>query len=95
LRLLDRALAAHGRDHGYRVATWLGHAVGVAQATVGASGVEDDAMRLSRVVSDAVDAVAAVMMALHRDRMGVAGEPADALGSMLVLHVAATAEDGC
>ena len=95
LRLLDRALAAHGRDHGYRVAAWLDHALGAAQATVGAVfGVDSDAMLLSRVVSDVVDAVAAVAMALHRDRLGVPGELADALGSILVLHVAAAGEVG-
>jgi len=46
-------------------------------------------MPLSRVVLEAVDAVAAVAMALHRDRLGVPGELADALGSILVLHAAA------
>ena len=94
LRLLDRALAAHGRDHGYRVAAWLEHALGAAQATAGVSRAEVDAMPLSRIVLDAVDAVAAVAMALHRDRLGVPGELADALGSILVLHVAAAGEVG-
>jgi hypothetical protein len=93
LRLLDRALAAHGRDHGYRVAAWLEHALGAAQATA-VSRVEVDAMPLSRVVLDAVDAVAAVAMALHRDRLGVPGELADALGSILVLNAAAASEVG-
>ena len=32
LRLLDRALAAHGRDHGYRVTAWLNQAMSVALA---------------------------------------------------------------
>jgi len=94
LRLLDRALAAHGRDNGYRVAVWLEHALGAAQATAGVSRVEVDAMALSRVVSQAVDAVAAVAMALHRDRLGVPGELATALGSILVLYVAAAGEVG-
>ena len=94
LRLLDRALAAHGRDHGYRVAAWLEHALGAAQASAAVSRVEVDAMPLSRVVLEAVDAVAAVAMALHRDRLGVPGELANALGSILVLHVAAAGEVG-
>ena len=94
LRLLDRALAAHGRDHGYRVAAWLEHALGAAQAIAGVSRVNVDAMPLSRVVLDAVDAVAAVAMALHRDRVGVPGELANALGSILVLHAAAAREVG-
>jgi hypothetical protein len=94
LRLLDRALAAHGRDNGYRVAAWLEHALGAAQATAGVSRVEVDAMVLSRVVSEAVDAVAAVAIALHRDRQGVPGGLASALGSILVLYVAAAGEVG-
>jgi hypothetical protein len=88
LRLLDRALAAHGRDHGYRVAAWLEHALGAAQASAGVSRVEVDAVALSSVVLEAVDAVAAVVMALHRDRLGVPGELANALGSILVLYAA-------
>jgi hypothetical protein len=92
LRLLDRALAAHGRDHGYRVAAWLEQALAAAQASAGVSRVEVDAMPLSRVVLEVVGAVAAVAMALHRDRLGVPGELADALASILVLYVAGADE---
>jgi hypothetical protein len=95
VRLLDRALAAHGRDHGYPVAAWLEHALGAAHAAAGAvSRLEVVAMPLSTVVLDAADAVAAAVIALHRDRLGVPGELADALGSILVLHVAAAGEVG-
>src|SRR3954466_8671821 len=71
LRLLDRALAAHGRDHGYSVAAWLNRAVSVAHAIAGdIPRRETVAMPLGALVLDAVDAVARVVVALHRDRMG-------------------------
>jgi hypothetical protein len=93
LRLLDRTLAAHGRDHGYSVAAWLNQAVSVAHAIAGdISRREIDVMPLGTLVLDAVDAVAGVVVALHRDRMGVPEELAEALGFVLVLHVAAALE---
>jgi hypothetical protein len=95
LRLLDRALAAHGRDHGYRIAAWLEHTLVAAQVTAcEVSRVAVDAMPLRGVVMDAVDAVAEVVMALHRDRLGVPAGLADVLGSMLVLHAAGAREGG-
>jgi hypothetical protein len=95
VRLLDRALAAHGRDHGYRVAAWCEHALAGAHAIAGAvSGADVEAMPLSRVVLEAVDAVAGVVVALHRDRLAVPSGLADAIGSMLVLHVATAGEVG-
>jgi hypothetical protein len=51
------------------------------------------AMPLS-TVQQAVDAMAAAVIALHRDGLGVPGELADALGSILVLHVAVAGEVG-
>jgi hypothetical protein len=51
-----------------------------------------DVTPLGTLVLDAVDAVARVVMALHRDRMGVPEELAQALGSMLVVDVAAALE---
>lgn len=92
LRLLDRALTAHGRDHGYEVRAWLEHALGVAQATAFAVCRGEDRAPLSHVVFEAVDAVASAITALHRDRMGVPAALADALGAMLVLR--AVAADG-
>jgi hypothetical protein len=95
LRLFDRALAAHGRAHGYPVAAWLEHAIGAAHATAGAvSRLNADAAPLTTVVRDAADAVAAAVIALHRDRLAVPGALADALGAILVLHVAAAGEAG-
>lgn len=93
LRLLDRALAAHGRDHGYSVAAWLDQAVSVAHAIACDISRRDvDVMPLGTLVLDAVNAVAGAVVALHRDRMGVPDELAQALGSMLVLYVTATLE---
>jgi hypothetical protein len=92
LRLLDRALAAHGRDHGYSVAAWLNQAVSLAHAVACGISRRDIDLRLGAHVLDAVDAVARVVIALHRDRMGVPEELAEALGSVLVLHVAAALE---
>jgi hypothetical protein len=86
LRLLDRALTAHGRDHDYEVGAWLEHALGVAQATAIAVSRGEDRAPLSRVVFEAVDAVALAITALHRDRMGVPSALADALGAVLVLR---------
>jgi hypothetical protein len=45
-------------------------------------------------VQQAVDAMAAAVIALHRDRLEAPGELADALGSILVLHVGAAGEVG-
>jgi hypothetical protein len=93
LRLLDRTLAVHGRDHGYSVAAWLTQAVAVAHAIAcDISRRDADVMPLGTLVFDAVDAVACVVIALHRDRMGVPQELAEALGSVLVIHVAAALE---
>ena len=90
LRLLDRALAAHGRDHGYPVAAWLDHALTAAHAlALVSSRLAEAAMPLTILVEEAVDAVAAAVMALHRDRLGVAEELSFALASLLVLYVAA------
>ena len=93
LRLLDRTLAVHGRDHGYSVAAWLTQAVAVAHAIAGDISRRDvDVTPPGTLVLDAVDAVAGVVIALHRDRMGVPEELSEALGCMLVLHVAAALE---
>jgi len=95
LRLLDRALAAHARDHGYPVGAWLEHACREAHATAGAaSRLDTDEMPLSTIVEAAAEAVATVVIALHHDRLGVPEGLSDALGSILVVHVAATSEAG-
>jgi hypothetical protein len=92
LRLLDRALAAHGRDHGYSVAAWLNQTVSVAHAVACGISQRDVDLLLAARVLDAVDAVARVVIGLRRDRMGVPEELTEALGSVLVLHVAAELE---
>lgn len=90
VRLLDRALAAHARDYGYPVVAWLAHASHAAHATAGAvSRLETDELPLSTSVEATAEAVASVVIALHRDRLGVPEGLVGALGSMLVVQVAA------
>jgi hypothetical protein len=90
LRLLDGALAAHARDHDYSVAAWLDNVSIVAHATAcDIARREVDALRLETLVLDAAAAMAGVVIALHRDRIGVPEKLLEALGSVLVLHVAA------
>ena len=95
LRLLDRALAADGRDNDYPAAVWLEHAFRAAhsQATTVATLGMDDAP-LTTIVEASAEAVADGVIALPRDRLGVPEGLADALGSLLVLYVAATGVAG-
>jgi hypothetical protein len=91
LRLLDCALAADGRDNDYPAAVWLGHAFRAAHtqaAVVATSGIDE--MPLTSVVEAGAVAVADVIIALPRDRLGVPEALADALGELLVLYVAGT-----
>jgi hypothetical protein len=95
LRLLDRALAAHARDNGYAVLAWLEHAYRAAHATAGAvSGLDADELPLSTIVEATAEAAASVVIALHRDRLGVPEALAEGFGLILVVRVAATAEGG-
>jgi hypothetical protein len=90
LRLVDRALAAHGRDNGYRAAAWLEHAYGRAcERATAAATFERDRWPFDTLVDATAEALAEVVIALHRDRLGVPEGLADALGSLLVLHAAA------
>jgi hypothetical protein len=95
LRLLDRALAAHGRDNGYGAPAWLEHAYRAAYSAAGAvSGLEAEEMPLSTVVEATAEAAGSAVIALHRDRLGVPEALAEGLGLILVVRVAATAEGG-
>jgi hypothetical protein len=91
LRLLDCALAADGRNNDYPAAVWLGHAFRAAhtQAVVVATSSMDE-MPLTMVVEAGAVAVADVIIALPRDRLGVPEALADALGALLVLYFAGT-----
>jgi hypothetical protein len=91
LRLLDCALAADGRDKDYPATVWLEHAFHRAHAdaaAVSTSGMDE--MPLTALVESGAEAVADVIIALRRDRLGVPEALADALGSLLVLYVAGT-----
>lgn len=89
LRLVDRAIAAHGRDNDYPVAAWLDHAVRSAgeRARV-VSTFEAEELPVGMLVEATAEALADVVMALHRDRLGVPEGLADALGSLLNLYAA-------
>jgi hypothetical protein len=95
LRLVDGALAAHGRDHGYAVTAWLarafehahGYALGVARLTCEESPA-------TTLVVAAADALADVVVALQHDRLGVPEGLADALASLLALYAADTGTGG-
>ncbi len=85
LRLLDRALIAHGRDHGYDPDAWRMRAATTAWV-LGDCGAEISAEQLATTVEEVVRDVAHVFVALRRDRLGVAECLADAIGRMLVTY---------
>jgi hypothetical protein len=95
LRLVDAALAADGRDRGYPVTAWRerafehahGYASGVARLTLEESPA-------STLVAAAADALADVVVALHRDRLGVPEGLTDALGSLLAVYAADAGTEG-
>jgi hypothetical protein len=89
LRLVDRALAAHGRDNGYSAEPWLEHAFHDACVrAVAVSRLELDDLPVTTLVEAAAQALADVVIALHRDRIGVPEGLADALASLLGLYAA-------
>jgi hypothetical protein len=91
LRVIDRAIAADGRDTGYSTAAWLQRAMRSARTQADAlmaSGPESPAL-LGLVVASADSAVCAIT-ALQRDRFAVPEGLCDALGSLLVVFAAAT-----
>jgi hypothetical protein len=84
VRLLDRALAAHGRDNGYDVAAWRMSAVTCAWSL----GDEEcgGAAWLATAIEDATRDVAQALLAIPRDRLGVPECLASALGQALVAY---------
>ena len=91
LRLLDCALAADGRDNEYPVDVWLEHAFRAAHSQAAAiTTLGMDELPLSTMVEAGAEAVADVVIALRRDRLGVPEGLSDALGSLLVLYAAGT-----
>jgi hypothetical protein len=88
LHVLDAALAAHGRDHGYDVTAWRAAAV----ATADVAGDEPlDTVALLAFLEEAVRQAAGVFVALSRDRFAVSERLADALAHVLVVFAALSA----
>ena len=72
VRLLDAALAAHGRDHGYDVGAWRTQACTTACALADALADDPDETRpLYCAVEHSAERLAGVLRALPRDRLGV------------------------
>jgi hypothetical protein len=84
VRLLDRALAAHGRDNGYDVGAWRMSAVTCAWSL----GDEEcaGATWLATAIEDATRDIAQALLAIPRDRLGVPECLASALGHALVVY---------
>jgi hypothetical protein len=82
VRLLDRALAAHGRDNGYDVSAWRASAVTCAWTL----GDEAPAGRAAPALEDVARHVSEALVALPRDRLGVPEPLAAALGHALVVY---------
>jgi hypothetical protein len=82
LRLLDCALAAHGRDHGYVVDAWRSTAV----TTAWVIGDDPDVPSPAALMDEVTEQIAAVFVALPRDRLGISEQLAEAIGRMLVVY---------
>jgi hypothetical protein len=85
VRVLDRALAAHGRDHGYDVEAWRSAAVSTAWVLADLPEGDGPAA-LAELIEEVTRAVAGVFIALPRDRLGVAEGLAHAIAHVLVVH---------
>ena len=91
LRLLDSALAAHGRDNGYRVDAWRKQTATTAWAIAAALGEhDDDTWPLPAAIDRTADRIADALTALGRDRVAVPERLVDAAGELLVIYAAAT-----
>jgi hypothetical protein len=90
LRMLDRALAAHGRDNGYDPEQWRQLAIGTACAL--AEDLADDGPTwMNEALEQAADDIALALTALPRDRMGVPAQLAEAIAPLLLVVAATTA----
>ena len=91
LRVLDRALLAHGRDLGYRVDAWREH-VTISAATVAAMinrRADGDTWPLPASLLRVAARIADAQLALRRDRLGVPEHLVDAVSELLVVYAAA------
>jgi hypothetical protein len=89
LRLVDRAIAADGRDVGYSTSAWLQRAMLSvhAQASIVVASDPRSPALLGLVVAAADNAVGAIT-AIERDYFAVSEGLCDALASLLVLFAA-------
>jgi hypothetical protein len=91
LRLVDAALSAHGRQHGYLTAAWLDRALLFAHCTISSPPHENPCpCPTGHLVDEVAEALSSVVIALHRDRLGVPEALADALSGLLVIYLSAT-----
>jgi hypothetical protein len=88
LRLLDRALVAHRREHGYVTDCWCQHAHYAADVVIHGPAREG---ALGARVDQAALALGGVVIGLHRDRFAVPERLAAAIGALLVVYLAARA----
>jgi hypothetical protein len=88
VRLLDGALAEHGRQHGYDAAAWRELATSIACASGDELADEetDDPAPLIEALDRAAERIACVFAVLPRDRMGVPAHLAEAIGPMLLIY---------
>jgi hypothetical protein len=87
VRLLDRALIAHGRANGYDVDAWREAAVTCAW-TLGDEAECPGAAPHAVLTDDVMRHVAEVIVALPRDRLGVPEYLTGAIGRALVVYAA-------
>jgi len=93
LRLVDAALSAHGRQHGYLTAAWLDRALLFAHCAISSPRHENPcpcSCPTGHLVDEVAEALSSVVLALHRDRLGVPEALADALSGLLVIYLSAT-----
>jgi hypothetical protein len=90
VRLLDSALAAHGRQNGYDAAAWRELAATIACASGDELADEDadEPAPLIEALDRAAERIACVFVVLPRDRMGVPAHLAEAIGPMLLIYAA-------
>jgi hypothetical protein len=90
LRLLDRALAAHGSEHGYPIGPAHERVFVLAHAAIHAeSDATGSFAPLGPLVDEAAEAVASAVNALPRDQIAACEALADAIGLLLTVYLAA------
>jgi hypothetical protein len=86
LRVLDLALTAHGRDHGYETAAWRTHAATEAYALAGHVAAETPLSSLLDLIQRSAQDAASAIVGLNRDRVAVPEALASAIGPLLIVY---------